>query len=123
MPRFSPFAGSRLFLLLLLLLAALAAPAAPHAADAPQQGVLLVAFGTSVPEALPAMQAVDQEFKQAFPGQPVVWAYTSQIIRKKIAAQRRPRQTRQRRRKSSARAVPARHGRRRIFRSGTRRAH
>lgn len=67
MPRFSPFAGSRLFLLLLLLLAALAAPAAPHAADAPQQGVLLVAFGTSVPEALPAMQAVDQEFKQAFP--------------------------------------------------------
>ena len=57
MPRFSPFAGSRLFLLLLLLLAALAAPAAPHAADAPQQGVLLVAFGTSVPEALPAMQA------------------------------------------------------------------
>ena len=90
MPRFSPFAGSRLFLLLLLLLAALAAPAAPHAADAPQQGVLLVAFGTSVPEALPAMQAVDQEFKQAFPGQPVVWAYTSQIIRKKIAAQGRP---------------------------------
>lgn len=49
-----------------------------------------MAFGTSVPEALPAMQAVDQEFKQAFPGQPVVWAYTSQIIRKKIAAQGRP---------------------------------
>ena len=36
--------------------------------------VLLVAFGTSVPEALPAMKAVDEEFKAAFPGQPVVWA-------------------------------------------------
>ena len=36
------------------------------------------------------MKAVDAEFKAAFPGQPVVWAYTSQIIRKKIAAEGHP---------------------------------
>ncbi|SDF44402.1 sirohydrochlorin cobaltochelatase [Desulfovibrio legallii] len=91
MSRISPLAGSRLLLLLFLLLTALAAaPAAPRAAEAPKQGILLVAFGTSVPEALPAMEAVDKEFKQAFPGEPVIWAYTSQIIRKKIAAQGRP---------------------------------
>ena len=79
-----------LLLLCALVGAPVAAPAAAPAALAPKAGVLLVAFGTSVPEALPAMQAVDQEFKTAFPGQPVVWAYTSQIIRKKIAAAGRP---------------------------------
>lgn len=68
----------------------LGAPAVSGAAEEPKAGVLLVAFGTSVPEALVSMKAVDEEFKAAFPGQPVVWAYTSQIIRKKIAAQGRP---------------------------------
>ncbi|MBQ9406370.1 MAG: sirohydrochlorin cobaltochelatase [Desulfovibrio sp.] len=61
-----------------------------NAVDAPQQGILLVAFGTSVPEAMQAMRDVDTAFKTAFPGQPVVWAYTSQIIRKKLAAEGRP---------------------------------
>ena len=67
-------------------------PAAKEAAAVPQgkPGVLLVAFGTSVPEALVSMKAVDEEFKAAFAGQPVVWAYTSQIIRKKIAAEGHP---------------------------------
>ncbi len=67
-------------------------PAAKQAAAVPQgkPGVLLVAFGTSVPEALVSMKAVDEEFKAAFAGQPVVWAYTSQIIRKKIAAEGHP---------------------------------
>ena len=54
------------------------------------EGVLLVAFGTSVPEAMESMHAVDAAFKAAFPNEPVVWAYTSQIIRKKIAEQGRP---------------------------------
>ena len=51
-------------------------PAAKQTAVVPQgkTGVLLVAFGTSVPEALVAMKAVDEEFKAAFSGQPVVWA-------------------------------------------------
>ncbi|EFL86878.1 hypothetical protein HMPREF0326_00652 [Desulfovibrio sp. 3_1_syn3] len=76
-----------LFLLLLALLAA-----SVQAADqkAPKEGVLLVAFGTSVPEALPSFKAVDASFKAAFPDTPVVWSYTSQIIRKKLAKQSKP---------------------------------
>ncbi|MBO4301217.1 MAG: sirohydrochlorin cobaltochelatase, partial [Desulfovibrio sp.] len=58
--------------------------------EAPHEGVLLVAFGTSVPEAMESMHDVDAAFKAAFPNQPVVWAYTSQIIRKKLAAEGRP---------------------------------
>lgn len=81
---------TRIFLPILLLCAVMGAPAAVSAAENAKAGVLLVAFGTSVPEALPSMKAVDKEFKAAFPGQPVVWAYTSQIIRKKIAAEGRP---------------------------------
>ena len=76
-----------LFLLLLALLAA-----SVQAADqkAPKEGVLLVAFGTSVPEALPSFKAVDASFKAAFPDTPVVWSYTSQSIRKKLAKQGKP---------------------------------
>ncbi|WP_291447761.1 sirohydrochlorin cobaltochelatase [Desulfovibrio sp.] len=80
-----------LFLLLLALMAA-TLPTPGHAADqkAPKEGVLLVAFGTSVPEALPSFKAVDASFKAAFPDTPVVWSYTSQIIRKKLAKQGKP---------------------------------
>lgn len=74
---------------LVLLLAAFFAPA-PSFAAAGREGILLVAFGTSVPEARPAMDAVSASFREAFPGSPVVWAYTSQIIRKKLAAEGRP---------------------------------
>lgn len=34
--------------------------------------------------------AVDASFKAAFPDTPVVWSYTSQIIRKKLAKQGKP---------------------------------
>ncbi|MCR5561936.1 MAG: sirohydrochlorin cobaltochelatase [Desulfovibrio sp.] len=77
-------------LLLLLALACAAGCAGRHAsASAGQQdeGVLLVAFGTSVPEAMPAMEAVDRDFRKAFPDAKILWAYTSQIIRKKLADQ------------------------------------
>ena len=83
---------SRLLPALLLLLAlACAAGCAGRHAPAPaaqkNEGVLLVAFGTSVPEAMPAMEAVDRDFRKAFPDAEVLWAYTSQIIRKKLAGQ------------------------------------
>ncbi len=68
-----------LALALLLLL-----PSLPALAASPE-GVLLVAFGTSVDSALPSLQAVERAYKQAYPGRPVVWAYTSDIIRKKLA--------------------------------------
>ena len=79
-----------IFLLCAVMGAPVVAPAAESGAESPKAGVMLVAFGTSVPEALASMKAVDAEFKAAFPGQPVVWAYTSQIIRKKIAAEGHP---------------------------------
>ena len=81
-PRFLP--------LFLLLLALMAASVQAAERKAPKEGVLLVAFGTSVPEALPSFKAVDASFKAAFPDSPVVWAYTSQIIRRKLAKQGRP---------------------------------
>lgn len=73
------------FLVLLLLLLLCGSEAG--AASASREGILLVAFGTSVPEAKSALEAVDQEYRRAFPGAPIVWAYTSQIIRKKLARQ------------------------------------
>ena len=89
-PQFISYFIFRTLLPLLVLCTMLGAPVFANAAGEPREGVLLVAFGTSVPEALVSMKAVDKEFRAAFPGQPVVWAYTSQIIRKKIAAQGHP---------------------------------
>lgn len=90
MPRTLSHHGLRPLLFVLLLLAGLCLQGTSHAADAPKEGILLVAFGTSVPEGMPAFKAVDAEFKKAFPDSPVVWAYTSQIIRKKLAEQGQP---------------------------------
>lgn len=77
-------------LLLSVCMLAVLAVAAQAAEKTPQEGLLLAAFGTSVPEALPSFKAVDQSFRQNFPDQPVVWAYTSQIIRRKLAKEGRP---------------------------------
>jgi len=70
----------------LLICLLLAAPAmAGHGHDkADKTGILLVAFGTSVPEARPALEAMDTAVAKAFPKTPVFWAYTSNIIRHKI---------------------------------------
>lgn len=59
------------------------------AQEAPAKGktaLLLVAFGTSVPEAREAFRAIEDKARAAFPGQEVRWAYTSHIIRTKLAA-------------------------------------
>ncbi|MDO5538092.1 MAG: sirohydrochlorin cobaltochelatase, partial [Desulfovibrionaceae bacterium] len=48
-------------------------------------GILLVAFGTSMESAMPSLDAIDQAYKKAYPDTPVVWAYTSDIIRSKLA--------------------------------------
>ena len=90
MPRTLSHGGLRPLFFVLLLLASLALHGTSHAADTPKEGVLLVAFGTSVPEGMSAFKIVDAEFKKAFPDSPVVWAYTSQIIRKKLAQQGQP---------------------------------
>ncbi len=48
-------------------------------------GILLVAFGTSIPEAQGAFADIEKMVHAAFPEVPVRWAYTSVIIRKKLA--------------------------------------
>ncbi len=73
--------------ILLVFLALLAMPATAREAAPSREGILLVAFGTSVPDARPSFDSIGKYYKAEFPGVPVVWAFTSQIIRKKLAKQ------------------------------------
>jgi sirohydrochlorin cobaltochelatase len=50
-----------------------------------KKGILLVAFGTSVPEARAALDNIGRKAAQAFPGMEIRWAYSSKIIRHKLA--------------------------------------
>jgi len=52
-----------------------------------KKGILLVAFGSSLPEAQVSFENIDKRVKIQFPDIPVQWAYTSHIIRKKLAKQ------------------------------------
>lgn len=52
-----------------------------------KKGILLVAFGSSVPEAQVSFENIDKRVKKEFPDIPVFWAYTSSIIRSKLAKQ------------------------------------
>lgn len=62
------------------------AMASGHGTPAPQKtGILLVAFGSSEASAQVSFATIDKRVKAAFPNIPVRWAYTSHIIRKKLA--------------------------------------
>ena len=50
-----------------------------------KKGILLVAFGTTVPEAQISFDNIEQSVKKGLPGVPVYWSYTSRIIIKKMA--------------------------------------
>ncbi len=79
-----------LLLALCLILAATPASAG-HGHKKPQKtGILLVAFGTSVPEAGAALKRIEKRVQVAFPGAPVRWAWTSSIIRDIMAEQGEP---------------------------------
>jgi sirohydrochlorin cobaltochelatase len=52
---------------------------------AEKRAILLVAFGTSVPEARKAFEVVEDRARKAFSGVEIRWAFTSRIIRKKLA--------------------------------------
>ncbi|MES9997475.1 sirohydrochlorin cobaltochelatase [Desulfovibrio aminophilus] len=70
---------------LLLLLSAQAVPALAHGDTRPdQEAILLVAFGSSMPEGQKALKAFDAAVRSAFPGVEVRWAWTSRIIRDKL---------------------------------------
>jgi len=59
-----------------------------HGSPAPKKvGILLVAFGSSQPDAQVSFDNIDKKVKAVYPGIPVRWAYTSTIIRKKLARQ------------------------------------
>jgi sirohydrochlorin cobaltochelatase len=59
-----------------------------HGQKGPQKvGILLVAFGSSEASAQVSFANIDKKTKAAYPGRPVRWAYTSHIIRKKLAKQ------------------------------------
>lgn len=62
------------------------APVMADQGETDKKAILLVTFGTSVPSAMPAYDNLDQAVKDALPGVEVRWAYTSQIIRDKLAA-------------------------------------
>jgi len=77
----------RFTLLLVLALLLTGHPAlAGHGGIRPaRQAILLVAFGTSVPEAAEAYANVEKKTREAFPGTEIRWAYTSSMIRDKLA--------------------------------------
>ena len=59
-----------------------------HGDKAPKKvGILLVAFGSSEPSAQVSFENIDKKVKATYAGIPVRWAYTSTIIRKKLAKQ------------------------------------
>lgn len=61
-----------------------------HGHKAPKKiAILLVAFGSSETSAQVSFENIDEKVKAAYPGIPVRWAYTSHIIRAKLAKQGR----------------------------------
>jgi sirohydrochlorin cobaltochelatase len=50
-----------------------------------KEAILLVSFGSSAPETQRVFDQIEAQVKQAVPGTPVRWAYTSRIIRHKLA--------------------------------------
>lgn len=73
-------------LVVLLLAGALQCFAAPGA-KSPKKAILLVAFGTTVPEAQKSFALIEAEVKKSFPGVETRWAFESRIIRTKLAAE------------------------------------
>ncbi|WP_027186462.1 sirohydrochlorin cobaltochelatase [Desulfovibrio inopinatus] len=80
----------RLFstIILLLILCAFPTMQAYCGHDGPKQdkpGILVVAFGTTMPTAEKALQHIEGVIKKTFPNVPVRMAYSSKIVRAKIA--------------------------------------
>jgi sirohydrochlorin cobaltochelatase len=78
----------RIFVLSFLLLVCWGlSPLDPGYGKQKKIGILLVTFGSSLPEAQVSFENIDRKIRETFPGVPVLWAYTSSIIRKKFAKQ------------------------------------
>lgn len=76
------------FLFIILLILPTLVLAGGHGHDRTEKkGILLVAFGSSVPQAQVSFDNIDKSVKANFKDVPVYWAYTSDIIRNKLAKQ------------------------------------
>ena len=77
---------SRIVLSLSLVLALAAPAAAGHdAKKEAKRAIVVAAFGTTVPEAAPAITKMVERVKAAYPGVPVTLCYTAAMIRAKLA--------------------------------------
>ncbi|MBN2233106.1 MAG: sirohydrochlorin cobaltochelatase [Deltaproteobacteria bacterium] len=58
-----------------------------HGRGAPpdRDGILLVAFGTSIPQARAALDNIERRARERFPETDIRWAWTSSMIRRKLA--------------------------------------
>ncbi len=77
---------SSLFIAVCLSTVAIAAGGHGHKKEK-KVGILLVAFGSSEASAQVSFENIAKKTKTAYPDIPVRWAYTSTIIRKKLAKQ------------------------------------
>ena len=79
---------SAIAIFLTIILSSTAWAGGGHGHKAPNKvGILLVAFGSSKASAQVSFENIDKKTKAAFSDIPVRWAYTSTIIRKKLAKQ------------------------------------
>jgi len=69
----------------IFLLALCGTALAGHKEQPPKKGILLVAFGTTVPEARTALDNIGEKAAQRFPELEIRWAYSSRIVREKLA--------------------------------------
>ena len=77
---------SRIILSLSLVLALAAPAAAGHdAKKEAKRAIVVAAFGTTVPEATPAITKMVERVRAAYPGVPVTLCYTAAMIRAKLA--------------------------------------
>jgi sirohydrochlorin cobaltochelatase len=56
----------------------------PKSKKEPKEGILLAAFGTTVKSAAAAYENIERMVKAAHPDTPVLWAYTSRMVRNKL---------------------------------------
>ncbi|WP_432737162.1 sirohydrochlorin cobaltochelatase [Maridesulfovibrio sp. FT414] len=81
--RFGEKSGILSALLLILLLSLPSMALAGHGDSKPvKKGIMLAAFGSSMPETKVAFESIEKAVKKAFPGVPVRWSYSSSIIRR-----------------------------------------
>lgn len=72
-------------IVILLFAAASACAAAGNTANSQKKAILLVAFGTSVPEAQKSFGLIEAQVKKSFPDVEIRWGFESRTIRSKLA--------------------------------------